>query len=227
MNLRNLIDVSLNLLIAAQWVNLIGHSNTLRWISGLPRIGYFLGNSEYATHQNCPPQLQHYFTPCFSAWFRVVAIDSECITDISNWKRKEKKGRRVKANVPINKINFLTFTFYIYFAKLSNMSFHMSWKIFCPRGCIVTLVAFVWLFSAVHFKMRHQMACMSGWKVSLVAFICFFSTVCFQMFPQIACPRGCIATLIAFVWFFSTMSFQMCPQITCTRRGIVTLVAFV
>ena len=34
------------------------------------------------------------------------------------------------------------------------------------RGCIVTLVAFVWLFS----------------------------TVCFQMFPQIACTRGCIVT---------------------------------
>ena len=207
MNLRNLIDVSLNLLIAAQWVNLIGHSNTLRWISGLPRIGYFLGNSEYATHQNCPPQLQHYFTPCFSAWFRVVAIDSECITDISNWKRKEKKGRRVKANVPINKINFLTFTFYIYFAKLSNMSFHMSWKIFCPRGCIVTLAAFVWLFSTVRFQMCPQMACLRGCIVTLVAFIWPFSTVSFQMCPQSTCMRGCKHTLVAFLWLFSTVGF--------------------
>ena len=45
----------------------------------------------------------------------------------------------------------------------------------CPRGCKVTLVAFIWLFS----------------------------TVFYQMCPQTVCPRGCIVTLVAFVWLFS------------------------
>ena len=64
-----------------------------------------------------------------------------------------------------------TFTFYIYYTKLSNMSIHMSCKISCPRGCKVTLIAFVW----------------------------FFTTVCYQMSPQITCLRGCKVTLVAFV----------------------------
>ena len=50
----------------------------------------------------------------------------------------------------------------------------MSPQIAFIRGCIVTLVAFVWLFSTVYF----------------------------QMFPQIACPRRGIVSLVAFVWFF-------------------------
>ena len=69
----------------------------------------------------------------------------------------------------------------------------------CPRGCIVTLVAFVWLFS----------------------------TVRFQMCSQTEYMRGCIVTLVAFIWPFSTVSFQMCPQISCMRRDKVALVAFV
>ena len=61
----------------------------------------------------------------------------------------------------------------------------------CPRGCKVTLVAFVWLFS----------------------------TVCCQMSPQIAYPRRCIVTLVAFVGLFPTVHFQMCPQMACSRRS--------
>ena len=69
-------------------------------------------------------------------------------------------------------------------------------QIVCPRGCIVTSVAFVQLFSAVYF----------------------------QMYPQIACLRGCIVTLIAFVRFFLAVSFQMCPQIACleTQTQVVS-----
>ena len=52
------------------------------------------------------------------------------------------------------------------------MPFHVSCQISCPRGCKVTLIAFVW----------------------------FFPTVCIQMFLQMARPRGCIVTLIAFIW---------------------------
>ena len=131
----------------------------------------------------------------------------------------------------------------------------MSPKIACPRGCIVTLVAFVWLFSSVHFQMCPQTACIKGCIVALIAFVCLFSTVCFQMFPQSTgmmrckvalvafvclfsnvcfqmspqntCMRWCIVTLVAFVWLFSAVRFQMCPQITCLRGCIVTLIAFV
>ena len=63
--------------------------------------------------------------------------------------------------------------------------------------------------------------------VTLLAFVWLFSTVRFQMSPQIACLWGCKVTLVAFVWLFSTVRFQMCSQMACTRRGIVTLVAFV
>ena len=54
----------------------------------------------------------------------------------------------------------------------------MSPQTVCPRGCIITLVAFVWLFSTVFIK----------------------------MVPQSACPNGCIVTLVAFVRLFSTFS---------------------
>ena len=47
----------------------------------------------------------------------------------------------------------------------------------CPRGCITTLVAFVWLFS----------------------------TVLFHMCPQTVCTRACIFALVAFVWLFTTV----------------------
>ena len=100
-------------------------------------------------------------------------------------------------------------------------------RIACPRRGIVTLVAFVWLFSTVHFRMYPQIACIRGCIVTLVAFIWLFSTVCFQMSPQSACMRRCIVTLVAFVWLFSTVHFQMYPQIACIRGCIVTLVAFV
>ena len=50
--------------------------------------------------------------------------------------------------------------------------FHMSPQTVCPRRCIITQVAFVWLFSTVHF----------------------------QMCPQMARIRRCIITQVAFVW---------------------------
>ena len=121
-------------------------------------------------------------------------------------------------------------------------------QITCMRRCIVTLVAFVWLFSTVCFQMFPQIACMSGCIFTLVAFVRFFSTawedvkshwlhlfdfvwlfstVCFQMFPQLASMSGCIFTLVAFVRFVSTVRFQVCPQIACLRGCKVTLIAFV
>ena len=72
---------------------------------------------------------------------------------------------------------------------------------------IVTLVAFVWLFSSVRFQMCPQIACSIGCKVTLGAFVWFFSTVRFQMFPQSACRRECKVTLVAFIRLFSTVHF--------------------
>ena len=49
-------------------------------------------------------------------------------------------------------------------------------------GCIITMVAFVWLFSAMCFQMFPQIACpggcilhcLRGWIVTLAGFVCFF-----------------------------------------------------
>ena len=47
-------------------------------------------------------------------------------------------------------------------------------------GCIVTLVAFVWLFSTVRSQMSPQIACSRECRNTLVAFVWLFSTVCFK-----------------------------------------------
>ena len=70
-------------------------------------------------------------------------------------------------------------------------------QIVCLRRCIITLIAFVWLFSAVHFQMSPQIASLRGRIVTLLAFVWLFFTVRFKMNPQIAWLRGCIGTLIA------------------------------
>ena len=103
----------------------------------------------------------------------------------------------------------------------------MSPQIARMRGCIITLVALVGLFSSVCFQMCPQIACMRGCIVALVAFVWLFSTVRFEMSPQCTWIRACIVTLAACVWLFSTVCFQMCLQMTCLRRGIVALVTFV
>ena len=69
----------------------------------------------------------------------------------------------------------------------------------CPRWCIVTLVAFVWLFSFGHFQMNSQIACTIGCIVTLVAFVWLFSTV-FSNVPLNCLPEkryshiGCICS---------------------------------
>ena len=100
-------------------------------------------------------------------------------------------------------------------------------QITCLGGCILTLVAFVQLFSAVCFQMCPLSPCIIGCKFALVAFVRLFSTVRFHMCLQIPCLNRCKFALVAFVWLFSTVPFQMSPQIICLGRAIVTLVAFV
>ena len=75
--------------------------------------------------------------------------------------------------------------------------------------------------------MPPQIAFLRGCIATLVAFVWLFSTVCFQMGPQMACPAGCIVTQIAFVWLFSSVQFQMRLHMTCIRGFIVALIAFV
>ena len=110
------------------------------------------------------------------------------------------------------------------FLLFSIMSFEMCPQSTCTRGCIVALVAFVWLFLTVSpVKMSPQITRLWKCKVTLTAFVRLFSAVPFQMLPQIACQRGCKVTLVAFVWLFPTVHFEMCRQIASQRRYIVSL----
>ena len=74
----------------------------------------------------------------------------------------------------------------------STVLFQMFPQITCPKGCIITLVTFIWLFSTDNDT----------------------DNVCFQMFPQIVYPRGCIVTYVAFVCrifvclFFNTIDIN-------------------
>ena len=95
------------------------------------------------------------------------------------------------------------------------------------RRCIVTLAAFVWLFSAVRFQMCPQSACLRGCIVTLIAFVWLFSTVHFKMTSQAAFHRRCILTLVAFVWLFSAMLFKMTSQAAFHRGWKLTFVALV
>ena len=88
----------------------------------------------------------------------------------------------------------------------------MNSQMACLRRGIVTLVAFVWLFSTVRFQMCPQMACPRRSKVTLVAFVWLVSIVRFHMSPQMACPWGCKVTLVAFVSLFPTDDNVYCDD---------------
>ena len=45
-----------------------------------------------------------------------------------------------------------------------------------------------------------QMVRLRGYIITLDAFVQLFSTVCFQMSPQNVCPRIWMVTLVAFIW---------------------------
>ena len=63
--------------------------------------------------------------------------------------------------------------------------------------------------SIVRFQMSPQIVCLKRCIVTLVAFVCLFSIVRFQMCPQMDCLRRCKVTLVGFVWLFSTVCCQM------------------
>ena len=54
-------------------------------------------------------------------------------------------------------------------------------------------------FCPVRFQMCPQITCQGGCIITLIAFVRLFSTVCFQMSPQMTCLRGSIFAMIALV----------------------------
>ena len=84
---------------------------------------------------------------------------------------------------------------------------NISVKAACPVKSKTTLFAFVWFFSTVHFYMCPQItwACM----ITLVAYVFLFYCVGFQMNSQMACLWGCKGTLVTFVRLFSSVRLQM------------------
>ena len=87
-----------------------------------------------------------------------------------------------------------------YFVSNFNVHFHVFPQRVCPQRCRDTLAAFVSFFSTLHFP---HIAWFRGGIVTLVAFVWLFSTVNFQMSLQIAFLRRFIITLVAFSSFFS------------------------
>ena len=75
--------------------------------------------------------------------------------------------------------------------------------------------------------MSPQIACLGRCIVTLVAFVWLFPTVRRQMSLQITCLPGCKLTEIALVWLFSCVSFYMCLIMADFWRFITTLLAFV
>ena len=73
---------------------------------------------------------------------------------------------------PYHKVdNYVLFRFERKLVCTKNVRFQMFPQIACPRKSIVTLFAFVWLFSTVVFQMCPQMACLRSGIVTLVAFV--------------------------------------------------------
>ena len=77
----------------------------------------------------------------------------------------------------------------------------------CIRRCIVTQVAFVWLFSSVCFHVSLQTACVRCCIITKVAFVCLFSTVHFHMWPQTACPEYTLSHRLHFFYISKFRSF--------------------
>ena len=102
----------------------------------------------------------------------------------------------------------------------------MSSQIACLRRSIVTLVAFVWVFSTVSFQMSPQIACLRGCKVTLVAFVWLFSAVYFKMTSQAAFHRWCILALVAVIRLFSSVFSNGLHEKRHSHIGCICLIYF-
>ena len=64
---------------------------------------------------------------------------------------------------------------------LATVCFQMGPQMACMSGCIITLVASVWLFSTLHFQMCPQIACLNRCKID-----------CLLLHP----PRNCCCSWV-------------------------------
>ena len=144
--------------------------------STYPRMdaNYFFSLRVFNCPSNCSPGMMHDHIGCLFNFWMVTLLSV----------------------IPFSPV-LLSCLIYLFF--LHCVSFQMSPQMACLRGGIVTLVAFVKLFSTVPFHMCPQRTWMGACKVTLFAFLWLFATVCFQIHTHIACLRGCIITLVAFV----------------------------
>ena len=71
---------------------------------------------------------------------------------------------RIKLICNYNYHQFIGWSLYekavVNLGHISNVCFQVSPQIAYPVGCVVTLVAFVRLFSTVRFQMSHQITCL-------------------------------------------------------------------
>ena len=94
----------------------------------------------------------------------------------------------------------------------------------CMRGCIVTLVAFIWPFSTVSFQMCPQNTCIRGCKHTLVA-ICLTFLHCGYLHAPSKCLPAWMHSRIGYI----CLTFLRCgsPQTAPPKGSLFTLVAFV
>ena len=64
-----------------------------------------------------------------------------------------------------------------------------------------------WAFCRCGFQMCLQKTSPRGCMVTLIAFVWLFFTLCFWRSPYIAWVRGCIVTMVTLIWFFSAVYF--------------------
>ena len=63
--------------------------------------------------------------------------------------------------------------------SFSTVCSQMSSQIACKSGCVVALIAFVWLLPTMRFQVVPQVDCLNGCKITLAAFVSLFAAVCF------------------------------------------------
>ena len=178
----------------------------------------------------------------FSSFFQWVLKMSVCWVAYSHW------------------LHFLDFSpLCVFRCVLKLPAWDYVFSYMCPlstwiRSCIVTLVAFVWLFSTVRFQMFTQRAWISAGKVTQAAFFsysppCIFKSLVkspawkkayshrLHLFGILHCVFSNVCSkclnkmiqscIVCICWTFSSVCVQMSPQIACLREGIFTLVAFI
>ena len=96
---------------------------------------------------------------------------------------------------------------------------HMLCQTCFRNWCIATLVTFVNLFP-MSLQMSSQIACQWKWKTTCFAFVWLFSTVTFKVIHQMMFIRCCIITLVAFVWFVALFLFVQCSCMPSNGVGV-------